>query len=62
MGMGVDESDISTEGIIGKERSGATNKKLQASGKLGFIGTKKPDERGHLTFTYFSQLFYLFIS
>ncbi len=46
MGMGVDESDISTEGIIGKERSGATNKKLQASGKLAFAGNKKPDERG----------------
>jgi len=46
MGMGVDESDISTEGIIGKEKSGATNKKHQASGKLTLMGTKKPDERG----------------
>jgi len=46
MGMGVDENDISTEGIIGKERGGATNKKLQ-SGRMTLTGTKKPDEKGH---------------
>jgi len=45
MGMGVDESDISTEGIIGKGKGGATNKK-QGGGSLAITGSKKSDEKG----------------
>ena len=42
---GVDESDIQTDGIVGKR--GATNKK--SPGILGMPG-KKPEEKGDLNF------------
>ena len=43
--IGIDESDISTEVIVGK--AGATNKKTAMPGILGMAG-KKPEEKGTL--------------
>ena len=46
--IGVDESDISTDVIVGK--GGATNKNNAMSGIMGMAPGKKPEERGNKLF------------
>ena len=54
--IGVDESDISTEVIVGK--GGATNKKNAMSGIMGMAPGKKPEERGNKLFLWVKEIIY----